>query len=253
MKNSFHCPLYKKDISQYDCDELSECVNSGYLLNDGLPHLMPTEEIQKNSKLCIKCQSERITRKKLTGKEIFMFDGHEVGFNLLDFWSFEYSNVYDLQDEIAEFIVAKALGINLPHNKERWTLYDILYRDTRIEIKETSYYHPWNENGNISNRRTFGIGKAHSLYEFPDETDKYERQNDLYIFCVVNGENRDTSNPLMLNNWDFYIVPTSIINEKCNENKTISLSRICSLGFTATKYDELRQKIDEAIDKSLNI
>ena len=130
----------------------------------------------------------------------------------------------------------------------KWTLYDILYRDTRIEVKETSYYHPWNEGGKISQQRSFGITKANSNYEHPDEPNRFERQNDIYIFCVVNGETREASNPLILDNWDFYVVPTSVINEKSKDNKTISLNRIRTLGFKPTRFNNLRREVDIIID-----
>lgn len=187
----------------------------------------------------------------LSGKEQFVFDGKSVGLDMLDFWKFEFSNVYDLQDEISEFIVAKALGIDVPYNKDLWTLYDIRYRDVRIEVKETSYYHPWNEDGKISEQRVFGITKANSSYEHPDEENRYERQNDIYIFCVVNGITRDTSNPLVLDNWDFYVVPTEVINEKCKDNKSITLKKIHKLGFEPIKYDTLKEKVDQEVEEFL--
>ena len=185
----------------------------------------------------------------LTGKENFELNGKPIGFDMLDFWKVEFSNIYDMQDEISEFIVAKALGIDVPYNKEIWTLYDVSYRDTRIEVKETSYYHPWNKDGNVSNQRSFGITKANSSYEHPDQPNRFERQNDIYIFCVVNGETRETSNPLVLDNWDFYVVPTYVINEKCKNNKTISLNRIINLGYNPIRFDMLKQEVDLVIDE----
>jgi hypothetical protein len=58
------------------------------------------------------------------------------------------------------------------------------------------------------------------------------------------GYTKEDSYPLNLNNWEFYIVPTSVINEKCGDNKTISLNRIKSLGYSATPYDKIRATID---------
>lgn len=184
----------------------------------------------------------------LTGKEEFNLNGKPVGFNMLDFWQFAFSSIYDIQGEIAEFVVARALEIDVPHNKELWTLYDIDYRGTRIEVKETSYYHPWNEDGKVSQSRKFGITMANSSYEKPDEPNRLERQNDIYIFCVVNGDTRETSNPLILDNWDFYVVPTSVINEKCKTNKSISLKRIQQLGFEPISYDKIKVEVDRIID-----
>ena len=68
----------------------------------------------------------------MTGKEAFLFDGETVGFDFLDYWKFHYSNIYDLQDTIAEFIVSKALGVNEAQNDQYWTLWDVSYRDKRI-------------------------------------------------------------------------------------------------------------------------
>ena len=185
----------------------------------------------------------------MTGKEAFLFEGEAVGFNFLDFWKFHYSNIYDLQDKIAEFIVSKALSVNEAQNDQYWTLWDVSYRNKRIEVKETSYYHSFNQEGKVSKQRVFGITKANGSYD-PAKSGNSEfcRQNDVYVFCLNTGDTRESSNPLNLNNWEFYIVPTVVINEKCGNNKTISLGRIKSLGFSAKRYDEIRTEIDKIID-----
>ena len=67
-----------------------------------------------------------------------------------------------MQEYIAEFLVAKALGLEIPQNCHGWTLWDILYKGYRIEIKSTAYYHSWRNDGKVSNRRCFGITKAFS-------------------------------------------------------------------------------------------
>ena len=74
------------------------------------------------------------------------------------------------------------------------------------------------------------------------------RQNDIYVFCLNIGETKESSYPLNLDNWEFYIVPTSFINERCKDNKTISLGRIKSFGFEAKKYDQIKSEIDSIID-----
>lgn len=178
----------------------------------------------------------------------FTYNNEDTGITMLDFWKFQYSNIYNMQEYIAEFIVAKALGLNTAHNQDWWTLYDIFYRNKRIEVKETSYYHAWNEDGKCSRQRTFGITKANSAYENEGTENHYERQNDIYVFCLNTGETRDSSYPLELSNWEFYIVPTSVINEKCNDQKRISLGRIKNMGFTAKRYSEIKATIDEIID-----
>ncbi len=188
----------------------------------------------------------------MIGSEKFEFNGKELDYSYIDFWRFHYSNIYDIQGRIAEFIVAKALDINESQNDQYWTLWDLTYRGMRIEIKETSYYHSFNKEGRVSKQRAFGITKANGTYD-PDKSGNTSlcRQNDVYMFCLNTGETKEDSYPLNLNNWEFYMVPTAVINEKCGDNKTISLNRIISLGYTALQYSGIKSAIDHFADEQL--
>ena len=55
-------------------------------------------------------------------------------------------------------------------------LLSIFCNDFTAKIKETSYYHPWNENGKISNQRVFGITMANSSYENLVEENKFSQE-----------------------------------------------------------------------------
>ncbi len=184
----------------------------------------------------------------MNGKEKFISQNKDLDFGMLEFWCSKFSNVYNIQEYIAEFLVEKALGIDKSHNTEYWTLFDILYKDYRIEIKETGYYHPWNENGKISESRRFGITKANSKYENKDSNNLYERQNDIYVFCLNVGKTKETSNPLNIDNWEFYIVPTKTINEVCKNNKSISLNKVKKIS-EKVNYFKIKEYIDKLIDK----
>ena len=185
----------------------------------------------------------------MKGNEKFLFKNENLDFDFSDFWRFQYSNIYSLHGEIAEFIVARALGVTEAQNSAYWTLWDITYRNVKIEVKATAYYHLWNDEAKISKQRTFGITKANGAYDSGVcGNDEFCRQNDIYVFCLNTGETKETSYPLNLDNWEFYIVPTSFINEHCKDNKTISLGRIKSFEFEAKKYDQIKSEIDSIID-----
>ena len=186
---------------------------------------------------------------KLSGKEKFTQHGNETNLSILDFWQFKFSNIYNMQEIMAEYLVAKALGKDEADNDAYWTLFDIAYSGKRIEVKKSSYYHPWNEDGKISDQRIFSIAKANSSYEDNTKENRYERQNDIYVFCLNVGKTKEEANPLNLDNWQFYIVPTSFINENCGNNKTISLGRIRNFGFEAKNYYEIEDEINRLIDK----
>ncbi len=181
------------------------------------------------------------------GTERFIFNGQDIGINVLDFWKFSYSDLNsDPRDYLAEYLVSHALGIDKPYNKEGWTLFDILYKGKRIEVKCTGYFQTWRTDGATSNIRSFSISPAHDK-----ENNTYERQNDVYVFCLLLGTTRETANPLNLDNWEFYIVPTSLINEQCGKNKRINLNRIKKLGIKTSKYTNIKPEID-AIIKSFS-
>ena len=180
----------------------------------------------------------------LSGKECFIYDKKPIGFTVLDFWSFQHSNIWDVQEEIAEFIVAKALGQDIPYNKNGWTLWDLNYKGKRIEIKETGYYHSWRTDGKVSEVRNFSITKAYSKYK--DNTSSFERQNDVYVFCLNTGNTKEESNPLVLEHWRFWVVPTSKINRLCGDNKSISLSRLKKISDhpDGVSYGDLKSTVD---------
>ena len=184
----------------------------------------------------------------LSGNEPLTCGGKPTQYTVLDYWRFQFSNIYHVQEEIAEFIVSMALGIEAPMNKNLWTTWDIDYRGKRIEVKETGYFHSFNEDGKVSQQRTFGIPKAYTKYKNNKST--YERQNDVYIFCLNTGNTKEESNPLELDHWRFWVVSTSTINRLCGDNKTISLGRVKRI--TGLKeglgYGELREAVDRVIN-----
>ncbi len=180
----------------------------------------------------------------------FEFDGREM-FSVLDFWRYQYSNIGALGGELAEFFVARALGINKAENLDYWTAYDISYRYKRIEVKSTQYVHAWNKT-RVSEQRSFSIEPTRNAYwSYQKGNQKeYERQNDLYVFCLNQNKDITKNDPLCIDDWVFYIVPTYKINEYANERqKTISLNVVKRLSSMEVKFGELKDDIDQIIDE----
>lgn len=188
----------------------------------------------------------KLSDNQLVGDECFTLKGKATDLTILEFWRWHFSEIYDLQSKFAEYIVGKALGLNEAQNVGDWTLFDMMYQGKRIEVKETSYYHAWQTDEEPkSKQRVFGITKAYDNYK--DETSPLRRQNDIYIFCLNTGETKETSNPLELKNWQFYVIPTKIIDEECGDAKTISLSRVEKLA-EKIEYSNLKSIVDELVD-----
>ena len=62
--------------------------------------------------------------------EMFRFRGKDL-FSVEDFWQYAYSQLDGMAETIAEFLVAKALGIKKAENVNYWTAYDMAYRNKR--------------------------------------------------------------------------------------------------------------------------
>ncbi len=195
----------------------------------------------------MKDEKDLLTR-LLTGDERFTDNGEPLDLTVRDFWSFQFSNIFHDPDEIAEFLVAKALGLTKPYNKSSWTPYDISYHEKRIEVKETAYFHSFDEPGEVSLRRGFDIHKSNSDAGGTGHEKRYERQNDLYVFCLLNGTTPEDAYPLEVSHWEFYVVPTAVINQECGDQKSVSLSRVQTFASPIT-YRELREEIEKAIDE----
>ena len=187
--------------------------------------------------------------------EMFLHKG-EAMFSVQDFWQYAYSQLEGLADSLAEFFVAKALGIEKAENVNYWTAYDMAYRNKRIEVKSTRYVHPWNTH--ISKVRTFSIEPTNSEYWGSykigiDNGKKLSRQSEVYVFCLNNNMDIGHNDPLNMDDWVFYVVPTFVINDYCKDNpkqKKISLNVVRRLANGGVAFDGIRSAVDSAIEKS---
>lgn len=61
------------------------------------------------------------------------------------------------------------------------------------------------------------------------------------VFSLNTGTNAEESNPLEMSNWEFYVVPTAVINDTCvPDQKTISLGKGYRLYGTHVSSDKVK-------------
>ena len=79
---------------------------------------------------------------------------------------------------------------------------------------------------------------------------EYERQNDLYVFCLNKNKDINNNDPLRLDDWVFYVVPTFRINKYAKERqKTITLNVVRRLSGKEVKFDQLKGALDQVINE----
>ncbi|MBO5476777.1 MAG: hypothetical protein J6A15_03365 [Clostridia bacterium] len=178
------------------------------------------------------------------GKENFENINKQI--TLLDFWTWAYSDLMDntQRGKLAEYIVAIAIDKENTIN-DSFSKYDLTTETgIKIEVKASAYLQSWKQK-NYSNivfniPETYGWNSEDNVYE-----SEKKRQSDIYVFCLLNHKDKQTVNPLDIKQWEFYILKTSIINEKCCKSKTISLSKLEKLGAIKCVHKDILKVINQ--------
>lgn len=183
---------------------------------------------------------------RLTGDEHIVFDDIPTGLLVSDFWSWNSSNLLNntLRGSYCEFIVSSALGVDTSGTNDDWRPYDILLPgepDIRIEVKSSAYLQAW-ENGKLSSIQ-FSIRPTRAWSPERGYEEESRRQSDIYVFCLYTETNRSKADPLILDGWDFYILPTKVLDDVCGPQKTISFPSLINLGPVKADYSSIKAAV----------
>lgn len=181
----------------------------------------------------------KTTRK--TGDEVFCYGDKELTFNLIDFWQWANSDLVSntARGILAEYIVAKALGLGKDDVRIEWNPYDLV-TDTgiRIEVKSSAYIQSWDQEG--YSKIQFSIKKTRTWDPKTNQIDnKPTRSSDVYVFALLVHKDQGTINPMDLSQWEFYVIPTKILNELKKKQNSITLSSLINLSGRPIKYFQL--------------
>ena len=196
----------------------------------------------------------------MSGEECFHSENRELPVTVKNFWAWSMSRL--LADgpraDLAEFIVNTALGLDITNAKRGWGECDILYEDIRIEIKCSSLLQAW-ERKSPSNP-VFSIAKTLNCDVKETETgyvyvgrdsSEPQRRSDIYVFCLFANSDRASADPLDMDQWRFFVVPTHVINEKCGNKKSLTLNGIQRLGDYEVKYGQIKSAVDSVINSCI--
>jgi len=186
-----------------------------------------------------------VPKARKSGEEHFYYNFKELDFSLKDFWQWAYSDIIGntIRGVLAEYIVAKALGLTEKVRIE-WDGIDLLTeKGLKIEVKSASYIQSWYQKKYSEIR--FSIRKTKYWNENTNvQAQESKRQAGIYIFCVLKHKVQETLNPLDLNQWDFYILPTSVIDKEMGDSKQITLGKLMSLDPIKSNFDNLKKNIE---------
>lgn len=184
-----------------------------------------------------------------SGNEAFHQNGKPTSTTVNDFWAWSSSDLLSnaLRGVLAEFIVGTAIGLKKKSVRDEWADVDLTTKDgIKIEVKSSAYLQSWAQNG--LSKISFSIKPTKSLnLDTNQYSETSKRQADVYVFCLLHHQDPKTVDPLNLDQWEFYVVSTKLLNTTYPTQKTMALSTLKKISVPIS-YSHLKQKVRETYD-----
>lgn len=191
---------------------------------------------------------DALKHKRMVGSEPFHISSRPAGFTLLSFWQWLASDLVDnaLRGALAEYIVACDLGI-ASGTRPGWNAYDLITPDgVKVEVKSAAYLQSWQQAAPskicFDIRPTYGWEAATNTYG----TER-KRQADVYVFCLLAHADKSTLDPLDLSQWEFYVLPACVLDERMPNQKTLSLAGLSRLGPEKAEFGSIGGVIKDVL------
>lgn len=195
---------------------------------------------------------DRLATTRKTGDEKFHSNGREVQFDLLSFWQWAGSDLVSnaTRGRIAEYVVARALGLNTEGVRDEWAAFDLeTPSGLKIEVKSAAYVQSWHQA-----KLSSVVFKTPKTRAWDAETNIQSgepcRQADVYVFALLAHTDKSTIDPLNVDQWHFYVVPTATLNVRTRSQHSITLKSLEKLCDGAVHYTGLRTAVEKCINKS---
>jgi hypothetical protein len=187
----------------------------------------------------------RIDCARKTGEERFTAGSTDLGFDLATFWQWSTSDLVNnvTRGRLAEYLVARALGLGVDDIREEWAPYDILSPDgVKIEVKSAAYIQSWAQTKlspiQFLVPKTRGWNADTSVMEV-----EARRQADVYVFALLAHTDQESINPLNVNQWRFYVLHTDALNSRTRSQHSITLASLETLAGGWIGYSHLGEAI----------
>ena len=173
------------------------------------------------------------------------FHGTDRSVTVSEFWRWGFSDLRDnaLRGILAEYLVAKALGISLGV-RQSWDPYDLTMEDgTSIEVKSSGYLQSWAQVNH--SKIVFGGLKARNWSSDSGYTADMEYRADVFIFGVQTVAEHEDYDRLDVDQWQWWVAPRQAIADR--GSRTLSLSTVRRLGVGPVSFDRLSGTVDRVM------
>ena len=167
-----------------------------------------------------------------------------------DFWKWACSDIIipSNRDDYALFLVANSLELSkMP--RIHWENSDLRYRKKKIALRSSAYVEHWKQKR--PKRLSFDIAPKKGLDAQTKESLTFtNRSPEIYIFAVLTEKRLPKIDVLDLDQWDFYIVRTEMLDEHHYETKKLGIRALQKLA-SPVHHSRLRSILDDIIEYDL--
>ena len=191
----------------------------------------------------------RLTVEPKSGDEQFHAGSTVLGITLIDFWRWSVSDLVSnaTRGRLAEFIVAKALGVSTDSVRDEWGAFDLTTPEgVKVEVKSAAYIQSWSQKE--LSKISFKTPKTLELNPETNLLSKEpKRQADVYVFALLAHKDKSSIDPLNVQQWQFFVLPTRILDDCTRSQYSITLKTLEKLSAGAVDYFHLADAFREAI------
>lgn len=185
-----------------------------------------------------------------SGEEKITDKGEKTEYNLLDFWSWSVSDILSnaTRGRFAEFIIGTAVGLDPRNLRDEWDAYDLKTDNgIKIEVKSAAYIQSWSQK-KISTI-SFSIKRPkYRDFESNLVDEKPKRPADIYVFCHLKHLDQATIDPLKMEQWDFYVLPSFTLDNYERSQSSITINSLKRL-TAPILYKELKTEIEKTAEE----
>lgn len=183
-----------------------------------------------------------------SGEERLRSNGTFLPTRLLDFWRWSVSDLLSnaTRGVLAEFLVAVGLGCDTRTPRNEWDKFDLTTPEgVKVEVKSAAYLQSWNQPSGLS-KISFSIKEA-----LPWDADSNKqgttkgRSADVYVFCLLHHTDKDTVDPLDLDQWTFFVRSIRELDRYTRSRSSITLKSLQAITPTL-KFDQLDEEVRAA-------
>ena len=173
----------------------------------------------------------------------------EVRATVGDFWAWSASDLVTntTRGLLAEYIVGVALDA-VQHPRQEWAAWDLTTPSgAKVEVKSAAFLQGWEQRKPSDIR--FRIPKTLTWSDeigYSESEPKW--QADVYVFALLAEIDRMLLDPLNLDQWEFYVVATSDLEQRAPAAKSLSLATVRRFG-TSSQFDEINALVKLAVER----